>query len=119
MHVVIMTTVPLSFIVTAYYGLLLFSKDVENNLVCQNPLKMLSVCFCLINDIVNQASDWHLQPIKMLMSPAETFKRHITVESITGCGCCKIRFHCLADCLHSGEVKSQMVKEKEVHLRKL
>lgn len=80
---------------------------------------MLLVCFCLIKYIVNQASDWHLKAIKMLMSPSKTFKQHITVESITGCGCCKIRFHCLADCLHSSEVKSQMVKEKEVNLRKL
>ena len=75
---------PLSFMAAACYGLLLFSTDVEDNLVCQNPLKMLLVCFCLINDAVNQESNWHLKPIKLLMSPSETFKRHIPFESITG-----------------------------------
>lgn len=61
---------PLSPIVLAHCCLLLFSKDTETNLVCHNPLKMLLQCFCLINDIVNQESDWHLKPIKMLTSPS-------------------------------------------------
>ena len=40
-------------------------------------------------------------------------------ESITGCGCYKVWFICLAECLCSCRVKSQMVKEKEVNLEKL
>lgn len=47
----------------SFYGLLLFSKAVEDNLGWQNPLKMLLVCF-LINYIVNQITDEHIKPIK-------------------------------------------------------
>ena len=67
---------------------------------------------------MNQVGDWHLEPIKMLMAPSKTFKQRIIFKSNTGCGCYKIKFHCLADCLCNSKVKSQMVKEKEVNLEK-
>lgn len=85
---------PLSFIVTivmlAFVAYCLFSKDVEYNMRWQNPLKLLLVFFCLINDIVNQITDMHLKPMNMHLALSEAFKLHITFESITACGCCEI-----------------------------